>query len=84
VVLVGAEPVLYLERSGKALQILLDRDDPRIAQALGALVDHARAGYIKRIALEKIDGEPVIGSDWESTLESLGFHSGPRRLVLSA
>jgi ATP-dependent Lhr-like helicase len=84
VVLAGAEPVLYLERSGKALQILVDHDDPRIEPSVRALVDHARAGNIKRIALEKIDGEPVIGSSWESLLALLGFHTGPRRLTLSA
>ena len=84
VVLVGAEPVLYLERSGRALQILVDRDDPRIEPALKALVNAARSGAIKRIALERIDGESVIGSSWELLLAPLGFHGGPRRLTLSA
>jgi ATP-dependent Lhr-like helicase len=84
VVLAGAEPVLYLERSGRALQVLVEREDPRIEPALKALVEAARAGAIKRIALEKIDGEPVIGSSWESLLAPLGFHGGPRRLTLSA
>jgi ATP-dependent helicase Lhr and Lhr-like helicase len=84
VVLAGAEPILYLERGGKALQTLVDAEDPRIPAALQALVDHARAGRLKRIALEKVDGEPVMGSRWESALAELGFRSGPRRLTLSA
>ena len=84
VVLVGAEPVLYLERSGRALLLLVERDDVRIEPALKALVEAARAGTVKRIALEKVDGEPVIGSSWEALLESLGFSGGPRRLTLSA
>jgi len=84
VVLVGAEPVLYLERGGKALQTLADPDDPRIRPALQALADHATAGRIRRIALEKVDGEPVMGTPWEAALAEVGFRAGPRRLTLSA
>ncbi len=84
VVLAGAEPALYLERGGKALQTLLDPDDPRIPLALQALADHARAGRIKRIALEKVDGEPVMGTPWEAALAAVGFRGGPRKLTLSA
>jgi ATP-dependent Lhr-like helicase len=84
VVLAGAEPVLYLERGGKALQVLVDPDDPRVPFALTALADHARAGRLKRIALERVDGEPVMGTRWESALADVGFRAGPRRLTLSA
>jgi ATP-dependent Lhr-like helicase len=84
VVLAGSEPVLYLERGGKGLQTLVDAEDPRIAPALQALADHARAGRVKRIALEKVDGEPVMGSRWEAALAEVGFRGGPRKLTLSA
>jgi ATP-dependent Lhr-like helicase len=84
VVLAGSEPILYLERGGRALQTLVDVKDPRISSALEALAEHARAGRVKRIALEKVDGEPVIGSSWEKALSEVGFHGGPRRLTLSA
>jgi ATP-dependent Lhr-like helicase len=84
VVLAGAAPVLYLERGGKALQTLVDADDPRVAPALQALADHARAGRVKRIALERVDGEPVMGSRWEPALADVGFRAGPRKLTLSA
>jgi ATP-dependent helicase Lhr and Lhr-like helicase len=84
VVLCGSEPVLYLERAGRALQVLVEVDDPRIGVSLAALADYARAGKIKRIALEKVDGEPVLGTRWEAELVGLGFHQGPRRLTLSA
>ena len=84
VVLAGSDPVLYLERGGKALQTLVDAADPRIPAALQALADHARAGRIKRIALEKVDGEPVMGTPWEAALGEVGFRGGPRRLTLSA
>jgi ATP-dependent helicase Lhr and Lhr-like helicase len=84
VVLAGAEPVLYLERGGRALQSLVAPDDPRIPAALQALADHATAGRIRRIALEKVDGEPVMGTPWEVALAEVGFRAGPRRLTLSA
>jgi len=84
VVLVGALPVLYLERGGRALQALLEADDPRVAAALGALAEYARAGHLGRVALEKVDGEAVLGGPWEGLLVPAGFHAGPRRLTLSA
>jgi len=34
--------------------------------------------------LERIDGEPAVGSRWESVLAEYGFRAGPRRLTLSA
>ena len=39
---------------------------------------------LKRIALERVDGEPVIGSEWEPALIEAGFRVSPRRLLLSA
>jgi ATP-dependent Lhr-like helicase len=86
VVLVGAEPALYLERGGRALRVLLgDPEDPRLSIALHALAAHARAGRLAgRIGLERVDGEPVLGTRWETALAEVGFRAGPRRLTLSA
>ncbi|HVS29415.1 MAG TPA: DEAD/DEAH box helicase [Solirubrobacteraceae bacterium] len=84
VVLVGAEPALYVERSGRSLVTLLDAGDERLGVALEALAEHVRSGRLKRIALERIDGEPVVGSRWEGALIELGFRQGPRKLTLSA
>jgi ATP-dependent Lhr-like helicase len=56
----------------------------RVRAALGALGEAVRAGRIGRLALERIDGEPAIGSQWETLLAEFGFRSGPRRLTLSA
>ena len=84
VVLVGSEPVLYLERGARALQVLVEPEDPRLPAALHALAEHARSGRLRRIALEKVDGETVLGSRWEPLLTDVGFHAGPRRLTLSA
>ncbi|MGI8903067.1 MAG: Lhr family helicase, partial [Solirubrobacteraceae bacterium] len=84
VVLAAGEPVLYLERGGRALQTFTAADDPRLQPALAALVEHVRRGAIKRIALERVDGEPATGSTLGPALVALGFQEGPRRLTLSA
>jgi ATP-dependent Lhr-like helicase len=84
VVMVGAEPVLYLERGRRALQVLCAGEDPRVEVALGALADAARAGGLGRVALERVNGAPVMGTHWETALAAVGFHAGPRRLTLSA
>ena len=58
-------------------------DEPLLA-ALRALAEAVRGGRVGRLALERIDGEPAIGSQWETLLSEFGFRSGPRRLTLSA
>jgi ATP-dependent Lhr-like helicase len=84
VVMLGGEPVLYLERGGRALQTLVDPDDERLEPALEALVEQVKQGRVRRLALEKIDGEPALGSRFGPQLVSHGFQEGPRRLTLSA
>jgi ATP-dependent Lhr-like helicase len=83
VVSAGAEPVLFVERGGKGLQVLVPADDPRIEPSLAALAETVQRGRIKRLALEKIDGEPVVGSPYEEHLIDLGFRAGPRKLTLT-
>ncbi len=84
VVLAAGEPVLYVERGGRGLQTLVRSDDPRIEPALHALVEEVRAGRMRRLALEKVDGESAIESPLGPQLVALGFQQGPRRLTLSA
>ncbi len=90
VVTINADPVLYAERSGKGLITLQDSfmpdgtPAPWLAEALQALADHVRRGHIKRLALERFDGDPVVGSPFEPLLVDAGFTQGPRRLTLSA
>ncbi len=84
VVLSCGEPILYLERAGRGLQTLVAQDDPRLEPALAALVDRVRSGAIKRLALEKVDGEPAMASPLGPALVALGFQEGPRRLTLTA
>ncbi len=84
VVLAGGEPILYVERGGRGLQTLVGSDDPRVEPALNALVEQVRAGRLRRLALEKVDGESALVSPLGPALVALGFQQGPRRLTLSA
>jgi ATP-dependent helicase Lhr and Lhr-like helicase len=84
VVLAGAEPVLYVERGGRGLATLVEADDPRLRAALEALAAFVRAGRLKKLGLERADGEPVVGSALEPLLIELGFRLGPKKLTLTA
>ncbi len=84
VVIGGGEPVLYVERGGRGLQVLVEPLDERIGPALAELADTVNRGRIKRLALERVDGEPVVGSEWEGALLELGFRMGPRKLTLTS
>ena len=91
VVTLDAEPVLYLERGGKGVLTL--RADPLdqagepadwLREALEALAEHVHRGRLKRLALERFDGEPVIGSPFGALLIEMGFRQSPRKLTLTA
>ncbi|MGP0038009.1 MAG: DEAD/DEAH box helicase, partial [Solirubrobacteraceae bacterium] len=84
VVLAAGDPIVYLERGGRALQTLVEADDPRLEPALAALVEAVRGGRVKRLALEKVDGASALDSRLGEALVRLGFQEGPRRLTLSA
>jgi ATP-dependent Lhr-like helicase len=78
------EPVLYLERGGRGILRLADLDDAGLAGAVGALADAVAGGRLPKLSIEKLDGEPVIGSGYEEALLDAGFSRGPRRLSISA
>jgi ATP-dependent Lhr-like helicase len=84
VVLVGAEPVVYVERGGKGLTLLADPEDARMRPALEALASFITGSRGRKLSLERVDGEPVVGSPVEDLLVEVGFRSGPRKLTLSA
>ena len=84
VVSLDAEPVLYVERGGKALLPLRDQDEAWLRPALEALAEAVRRGRVPRLGLERFDGEAVVGSEVGELLIELGFRQSPRRLTLSA
>jgi ATP-dependent helicase Lhr and Lhr-like helicase len=77
-------PVLYVERGGRGLLRLVELGDEELAAALGALADAVAVGRLPKLAVEKLDGEPVIGSGREEALLDAGFSRGPRKLTLAA
>ena len=82
VVLLGGEAVLFSERGGRSLVPLRDPDPEWLRPALAALVEHARRVHLKRLAVERFDGEPVVETDAMALLVEAGFLAGPRRAVL--
>jgi ATP-dependent Lhr-like helicase len=82
VVLLGGAAALYVERGGRSLVPLRDPDPAWLRPALGALADWVRADRGRRLAVERFDGEPVVGSDVLGLLVEAGFLAGPKRAVL--
>ena len=80
----AGEPVLYVERGGRSLVPLRDPEDDWLRPALAALVAHVKAGGVKRLAVERFDGVPVVDTDAMQLLVDAGFLAGPRRAVLRA
>ena len=75
------EPLLYVERGGKGILRLQELVDAEFIEALGALAEAAQAGQIEKLAIERVDGEAVIGSGLEAAMVEAGFRRQPRRLV---
>jgi ATP-dependent Lhr-like helicase len=77
--------VLYVERGGKGVVRLVELDADELAAAVQALADSVAAGRLAKLAVEKLDGDPVIGSGHEDALLDAGFsRGGPRKLTLAA
>ena len=84
VLLRDGEPLVYVERGGRGVLRLAELDGEALAEALGILAEAAADGRLPKLAIERVDGEPVIGSGLESMLIEAGFSRQPRRLVASA
>jgi ATP-dependent Lhr-like helicase len=72
VVLVDGEPALYIERSRKGL-VTLPAFEQYAPHALGVLRRLAENTSRRELALERVDGEPVLSSPLRSLLEQAGF-----------
>ncbi|MDX6689421.1 MAG: ATP-dependent helicase Lhr and Lhr-like helicase [Solirubrobacteraceae bacterium] len=84
VVLAGAEPVLYVEKGGRGIVTLVDPADVRLRPSFEALAEFITGARGRKLSLERVDGEPVVGSPLEALLVDVGFRPGPRKLTLSA
>ncbi|MGI8461830.1 MAG: Lhr family helicase, partial [Solirubrobacterales bacterium] len=78
------DPLVYVERGGRGLLRLRELGAEEFAAALEALTEAASNGVIPRLGIERVDGEPVIGSEVEEVLVDAGFSRQPRRLVAAA
>ena len=84
VLLRDGEPLVYVERGGRSILRLIELGDADLAAAMAALAEAVAAGRLPKLGVEKLDGEPVIGSGHEEALLSAGFSRGPRKLTASA
>jgi len=78
------EPVVFLERGGRGVLRLKPIEGAELEAAMRALAEAVSAGQLQKLAVEKLDGEPVIGSGHEEALIGAGFSRGPRKLTASA
>jgi ATP-dependent Lhr-like helicase len=84
VVLLGGEPALFVERGGRSLVPLRDPENAWLREALAALVEDFRRSTLKRLAVERFDGEPVGETAVMPLLLEAGFVQGPRRATFRA
>jgi ATP-dependent Lhr-like helicase len=82
VVLLGGEAALFVERGGRSLVPLREPEEEWLREALAALVEHVKRGGVKRLAVERFDGQPVGETEIMTLLLEAGFVAGPRRAVL--
>jgi len=78
------EPLVFVERGGRGLLRLRSLEDQELEAAMRALADAVSAGQLPKLAVEKLDGEAIIGSGHEEALVGAGFSRGPRKLTASA
>ena len=77
--LVGGTPALYVERGGRGLVIARpELLEPAIEALAGLVARRPRP----RLALERVDGEPIGGTEAERLLLAHGFLQAPRRRVV--
>jgi ATP-dependent Lhr-like helicase len=84
VLLRDGEPLVYVERGGRSILRLGELSDADLGTAMQALADAVSTGRLPKLGIEKLDGEPVIGSGHEGALLGAGFSRGPRKLTASA
>jgi ATP-dependent Lhr-like helicase len=79
VVVVDGELVLYVERGGRSL-LTWSEEAERLQPAVDALALAVREGSLGKLAVERTDGDFVLGTPLGAALESAGFRPTPRGL----
>ncbi len=83
VLLRDGNPVVYVERGGKGIVRLIELEGEDLVEAISKLAEAAHDKVIPKLAIERVDGESVIGSGLEEQIVAAGFSRQPRRLVAS-
>jgi ATP-dependent Lhr-like helicase len=81
--LVDGELVLYLERGGKTALSFTD-DEAVLALAARSIAQAVTTGRVDKLAVERVNGDFVLGTAVGGALETAGFTGTPRGLRLRA
>ncbi|MDS2173619.1 ATP-dependent helicase [Nesterenkonia sp. CL21] len=82
VVLHRGELLLYMERGGRTLLVFTE-EEHLLEAAAQALVERLRQARTGRVAVERVNGQPVLGTRLGDALRRAGFHSSPSGLRFS-
>jgi len=81
VLLRDGNPILYVERGGKGIVRLVQLEGEELTEAIAELATAAHDKVIPKLGIERVDGEPVMGSGLEEEIIAAGFSRQPRKLV---
>ncbi|MET1053322.1 MAG: crosslink repair DNA glycosylase YcaQ family protein, partial [Mycetocola sp.] len=79
VTLVDGALTLYVERGGKTLLAFTD-DDETLTIAAASIAELVRRGRIDKLALEKVNGDFLLGTPIAAAFREAGFTETPRGL----
>lgn len=79
VVLANGELTLYVERGGKTLLAFSD-DEATLQAAAAELVRVLRLARVDKLAMEKVNGRPILDSTVAKALINAGFYTSPSGL----
>ncbi|MDX6583994.1 MAG: ATP-dependent helicase Lhr and Lhr-like helicase [Solirubrobacterales bacterium] len=84
VLLRDGNPIVYVERGGKGIVRLIELEGEELTAAIAQLAEAAQEKVIPKLGIERVDGEPVMGSGLEEAIIAAGFSRQPRKLVAAA
>jgi ATP-dependent Lhr-like helicase len=80
-VTVGGRPALSVHAGGRTLRVVGRPDD--VQPALEALAEAVRAGRLRKLSVDTIDGQPAVASPLAERLVALGFRRGLHDFALA-
>ena len=81
-VTVAGRPALSVHAGGRTLRVVGRPDD--VQPALEALAEAVRAGRLRKLSVDTIDGEPAVASPLAERLVALGFRRGLHDFALAS